>query len=456
MKMKWMLLSVALTAPLTVATVQAKDWTQEPLVVVQKAAEQGNAGAQFRLGVMYSKGEGVPEDNKQAFHWYTKAAEQGYAKAQFILGSMFYFGRGVAQDYDQALAWYQKAAAQGYAGAQFILGAMYDQGEGVAQNYSQALAWYQKAAAQGDAGAQFSLGNMYYNGEGVAQNYSQAFAWYQKAAAQGDVGAQNNLGVMYNQGQGVTRDYNQAFAWSKRAAEQGYADAQHNLGVMYDQGQGVTRDYSQAFAWYKRAAEQGYAKAQHNLGVMYKYGQAVAQNNIQAYVWYSVAAANGELGAAKKRDEVAKLIIPAALGDAQRLATQYFEQYQPNSLSTAASARAEAKKSSEKGNFSDQQICIATVAATMGRDPSIIKIDSIQGDITYLSYFRSDDGKHWKYKCKLDGKRAMWAADTGRWRTGQYDSKITFYVNGNELSISEKHSDGSGDTKKYNIGQLGG
>jgi len=111
---------------------------------------------------------------------------------------------------------------------------------------------------------------------------------------------------------------------------------------------------------------------------------------------------------------------------------------------------------SDKGNFSDQQICIATVAATMGRDPSIINIDSIQGDDTYLSYFRRDDGKHWKYKCKLEGNRAIWAADTGRWRTDQYDSKLTFSINGNELSISEKYSDGSGDTKKYHIGQLGG
>lgn len=111
---------------------------------------------------------------------------------------------------------------------------------------------------------------------------------------------------------------------------------------------------------------------------------------------------------------------------------------------------------SGKGNFSDQQICVATVSATMGRDPSIIKIDSIQGDVTYLSYFRRDDGKHWKYKCKLEGNRAIWGADTGRWRTDQYDSKITFSVNDDELNISEKYSDGSGDTKKYKIGQLGG
>lgn len=109
----------------------------------------------------------------------------------------------------------------------------------------------------------------------------------------------------------------------------------------------------------------------------------------------------------------------------------------------------------DKGAFSDQQICIATIAATMGRNPSIIKIDSTQGNVTYLSYVRGDDNSHWKYRCKLEGNTAIWASDTGRWRTDQHDSKITFSVNGNELNISEKYSDGSGDTKKFDIEQFG-
>ena len=108
-----------------------------------------------------------------------------------------------------------------------------------------------------------------------------------------------------------------------------------------------------------------------------------------------------------------------------------------------------------KGSFTDQQICIATIAAVMGRDPSIIKIDSVQSDITYLSYYRQDDETHWKYRCELDGEKVIWATDTGRWRTDQSDSKITLSVSGNELSIPEKYLDGSGNTKLYNVGPLG-
>ena len=98
---------------------------------------------------------------KQAFHLLQPLAQQGDAEAQFNLGVMYEKGQGVAQDYQQALVWYQKAANQEYAAAQFNLGVMYSKGQGVAQSYQRALAWYQKAAHQGLAAAQYNLGGMY-------------------------------------------------------------------------------------------------------------------------------------------------------------------------------------------------------------------------------------------------------------------------------------------------------
>jgi len=110
---------------------------------------------------------------------------------------------------------------------------------------------------------------------------------------------------------------------------------------------------------------------------------------------------------------------------------------------------------SGEGEFSDQQICKATVAKVMGKAPSIIKIDKVSGNVTHLSYIRQNDGSHWALRCKLEGSTAIWATGTDRWRTGQYDSKITFSVNKQTLNISEKFSDGSGDDKSYNLKQLG-
>ncbi len=76
-------------------------------------AEQGNAQAQYYLGVLYFKGEGVPQDYAQARKWWRKAAAQGHAIAQFNLGLLYNFGLGVPQDYVQAHMWDNLAAAQG-------------------------------------------------------------------------------------------------------------------------------------------------------------------------------------------------------------------------------------------------------------------------------------------------------------------------------------------------------
>ncbi|ENX1617529.1 tetratricopeptide repeat protein [Neisseria gonorrhoeae] len=78
-----------------------------------QAAAQGNAAAQFNLGVMYENGQGVRQDYVQAVQWYRKASEQGDAQAQYNLGLMYYDGRGVRQDLALAQQWLGKACQNG-------------------------------------------------------------------------------------------------------------------------------------------------------------------------------------------------------------------------------------------------------------------------------------------------------------------------------------------------------
>ncbi len=75
-------------------------------------ANQGNAEAQFNLGVMYDKGEGVPQDDTEAVKWYRKAAEQGYAEAQYSLGLMYVKGWGVPQGHVRTHMWFNLAASR--------------------------------------------------------------------------------------------------------------------------------------------------------------------------------------------------------------------------------------------------------------------------------------------------------------------------------------------------------
>jgi TPR repeat protein len=76
-------------------------------------AERGEARAQYDLGLLYDKGQGVPQNDKEAFHWYHRAAEQDDARAQYNLGLMYANGQGVQQNYLEAYYWINRSAAQG-------------------------------------------------------------------------------------------------------------------------------------------------------------------------------------------------------------------------------------------------------------------------------------------------------------------------------------------------------
>ena len=64
-----------------------------------RLAEQGDVDAQFSLGEMSKKGQGVPRDDAEALKWYRRAAAQGHADAQNNLGIIYTLGKGVPVDY---------------------------------------------------------------------------------------------------------------------------------------------------------------------------------------------------------------------------------------------------------------------------------------------------------------------------------------------------------------------
>ena len=67
----------------------------DAIVELRSKAEQGDAQAQYNLGVLYANGMGVDKDFTKAVELYKKAAEQGYISAQFNLGLCYAFGDGV-------------------------------------------------------------------------------------------------------------------------------------------------------------------------------------------------------------------------------------------------------------------------------------------------------------------------------------------------------------------------
>ncbi len=156
------------------------------LRLIRPLANDGDAVAQFNLGLMYMTGHGVQQDDAAAALWFRKAAEQGYAFAQSNLGVMYRDGRGVPQNYLDAVMWFRKAADQGDAVAQYCLGQQYANGAGVPQDFAEAVIWFQKAAEQGHPVAMLRLGVMYAEGRGVPQDYVRAHMWFNLSAAKGE------------------------------------------------------------------------------------------------------------------------------------------------------------------------------------------------------------------------------------------------------------------------------
>ena len=118
-------------------------------------------------------------------------------------------------------------------------------------------------------------------------------------------------------------DYATALRLFAPYAHQGNALAQFNLGVMHANGQGVPQNDAAAAMWYRPAADRGHTAAQYNLGIMYANGRGVPQDYIQAYKWLSLSAVHGYQGAVENRDKAARLMTPAQIAEAQKLAREW-------------------------------------------------------------------------------------------------------------------------------------
>ena len=66
--------------------------------------------AQYYLGVMYMKGQGVEQDYEKAGEWFRKASEQGLAAAIYKLAGFYTEGKGVPKDLEFAYVWYSVGA----------------------------------------------------------------------------------------------------------------------------------------------------------------------------------------------------------------------------------------------------------------------------------------------------------------------------------------------------------
>ena len=250
-------------------------------------------------------------DYAKAVQLFLTLADQGDSRAQRNIGVMYLKGQGVPQDFALAMRWMRLAADRGFGEAQNDVGLLYQRGMGVERNNAEAMKWYRLAAEQGVITSQVNLADAYVIGVGVPQNLDEALKWYRIAAGQGSAYAENVVGITYERGFHVTQDEAEAFRYFRRAANKIYDrpgntwihSPQYNFAAMYAAGRGTAQDYVKALMWFTLAAAFGDTKPPAEFGVD--------------------LLGTSKLTAVEQRDKLLPLMTSAQIAEADKLAREW-------------------------------------------------------------------------------------------------------------------------------------
>jgi hypothetical protein len=327
--------SILLTAVFFAATVTGTtSYAQDSQLT--KAAEAGDAKAEFDLGRAYEDGKGMPQDDAMAAEWFRKSAEQGNADAQNSLGAMYAQGRGVERDRTEAMRWYRKAASNGSPDAMYHIAIAYYNGEGEETNLDLAFTWFLAAQKKGNTQAddalkqisaqladhiersKFDLAQLLESGNEIPRDLPAAVALYQESGGQKNSifasSAEVKLCQLYANEKSV-QDYTQAQQWCAKAGKNGSGAAYLVMGQMAEQGAGgQSKDIRKAIDWYRRAAMAMLPAAYLELGRLRAESGSHADQR-KAYFWFCVAFRQRVAAAEPKLKEAASHLTDKEIED---------------------------------------------------------------------------------------------------------------------------------------------
>lgn len=204
---------------------------EEAIAIWLPLANDGDASAQFNLGVMYANGLGVDRDMEIAMSWWGNAARQLHVRAAHNLALAILAGEPVVNgekaepDYTAILRYLKIGADAGYANSEYTLGKLYAGGVGIEKDERRAAELYLSASIKGFAKAQYNLGKVYRDGAGMAKDDGLSMFWFAEAAERGHARAQDRMGERCLTGRGLAKDEVEALKWSILASRQGIEES---------------------------------------------------------------------------------------------------------------------------------------------------------------------------------------------------------------------------------------
>ena len=122
---------------------------KKTLKFLRAKANDGDARAQYRLGLHWIKKEKNQNNYLKAATWFKLAAVQGLKEAQYSLGVLYDTGVGLEKDENQAFLWYHAAANHHHPMAQFNIATFYLERENGKDDFENALRWFELASKNG-------------------------------------------------------------------------------------------------------------------------------------------------------------------------------------------------------------------------------------------------------------------------------------------------------------------
>lgn len=169
---------------------------QEAVKAYRYAAKNGQLGARWKLARMYAEGDGVAQDDYEAFKFFNEIVQQdirpGSPEGAYVSDALVEIGNYLKEgipgtpikaDISAARDYYMRAAATyRNAKAQYQIGKMFLKGEGTEANVGQAARWFQLAAEKGHAGAEATLGNLLFQRGHVVRGLAMMTAALENAS----------------------------------------------------------------------------------------------------------------------------------------------------------------------------------------------------------------------------------------------------------------------------------
>ena len=231
----------------------------------------------------------LPElDEKAKVNLLHKAAEKGNAFAQFNLGNYYYMNREPAK----AAEFYRLAMLGDHPGAGLMYGICCLKGMGVKKDLTAARKAFEIDIAKENADAMnFCAVMLCRQGK-----FEEGIALLEKAADLNHAAALNNLGILCRNGN-TPEERKKAFRCFNRSANLGYVPGRRNLIMAYITGCGTEVNHKTARRFALNLAKGNDPAAMFILGMMDLYGYGADANPVSAFNWYLKSANLGHIPA---------------------------------------------------------------------------------------------------------------------------------------------------------------